>query len=338
MTLSIKQDFIIPDRYFGHRLDQVLCELMPDYSRARIQDWLKKGEITINDKTAKPKAKILGNEHVIVNASLEQHDEWRAEAITLDIIYEDADVIVINKPAGMVTHPAAGNLNGTLVNALLHHCPALANLPRAGLIHRLDKDTTGLLIIAKTLIAHTTLIKDMQARKIKREYIAVVNGQPNGAGTIDAAMSRHASHRKKMSLSPTGKPAITHYRVINYFRAHSLVKVKLETGRTHQIRVHLASISHPVTGDQTYGQLRLPSHPSDELAKCLREFKRQALHARKLTLIHPISHQECSWTAPIPDDMQDLINLLEKDIERHEEETVDDWTWDEEEEDEYDDE
>ena len=327
MSLSVKQDFIIPNRYFGLRLDQVLCELMPNYSRARIQDWLKKGEITINGKTAKPKAKTLGNEHVIVNATLEQHDEWQAEAIALAIMYEDDDIIVINKPAGMVTHPAAGNLTKTLVNALLHHYPALVNLPRAGLIHRLDKDTTGLLIIAKTLTAHTALTKDMQARKIKREYIAVVNGLSNGAGTIDAAMSRHPNHRKKMTLSPTGKPAVTHYRAINYFRAHTLVKVKLETGRTHQIRVHLASISHPVTGDQTYGQLRLTSRPSDELAEYLRGFKRQALHARKLTLVHPISHQEHSWTAPIPDDMQHLIDLLEKETAHHEEEALDDWEW-----------
>lgn len=313
LAMIIKRKFTIPPSYFGMRLDQALTELLPEYSRSRIQHWLTHGQITVNGNMEKPKTKVIGEESVEVHATLEQEQHWAPEAIELDIIHEDAAMMVINKPAGMVAHPAAGNLHGTLVNALLHHCPELESLPRAGLIHRLDKDTTGLLVIAKTLEAHTQLVKQMQSREIKREYIAIVNGQAPGSGTVDAPIGRHPVHRQKMAINPLGKPAVTHYHALDYFRAHTLLKVILETGRTHQIRVHMASLGHPVTGDQLYGQLRLPARCPEALQLALRAFLRQALHARKLTLLHPLSGKEYTWQAPTPDDMQRLIDLLRND-------------------------
>lgn len=289
---------------------------MPDYSRSRIQSWLANGQITVNGKPEKAKMKVMGEEVVEVNASLENEQDWQAEAIDLDIIHEDDSILIINKPAGMVAHPAAGNHQGTLVNALLHHCKELESLPRAGLIHRLDKETTGLLIIGKTLEAYTYLVKKMQERQIKREYIAIVNGLPPGHGTIDAPIGRHPLQRQKMAINPLGKTAITHYRALEYYRAHALVKLKLETGRTHQIRVHMASINHPVTGDQAYGILRLPARCPEYLQTELRSFQRQALHAKKLSFLHPETEKMYSWQAPIPDDMQALIDALREDAEQ----------------------
>lgn len=306
----------IPDELAGKRLDQALAQLFPEHSRSRLQQWLKDNQITIDGKCLKAKDKVWGGEQIAINAALPSAElPWQAQAIALDITYEDEALLVINKPAGIVVHPAAGNWEGTLVNALLHHIPELANLPRAGLIHRLDKDTSGLLVIAKTLTAHTALTKQLQARTVKREYAALVCGQIIAGGTIDAPIGRHSRQRKQMAVIETGKPAVTHYRVEERFRAHTLLKVNLETGRTHQIRVHMASIFHPVFGDMTYGgRLQLPKGASEELAAALRHFKRQALHARSLGLIHPVNNEYIEWTSSLPDDFLQLVTLLRKDL------------------------
>lgn len=312
---SIQLSATIPAELAGLRIDQALAQLFPEYSRSRLQQWIQQGQVTVNAKPIKAKEKVWGGELVAINAELPHADvPWQAQAIDLNIVFEDEALLVINKPPGIVVHPAAGNWRGTLVNALLHHAPSLATLPRAGLIHRLDKDTSGLLVIAKSLIAHTSLTKQLQARTVKREYNAVVQGQIIAGGTIDAAIERHPRLRKQMTISQTGKPATTHYRVLERFRAHTLLKVNLETGRTHQIRVHMASIHHPVVGDMTYGgRLQIAKGMSTELANFLRQFKRQALHARTLGLIHPVTGEYCEWTSDLPADMEQLLTLLRED-------------------------
>jgi 23S rRNA pseudouridine1911/1915/1917 synthase len=238
--------------------------------------------------------------------------------IPLDIRYEDDYVLVINKPAGLVVHPAAGNPDGTLQNALLHHEPALINLPRAGIVHRLDKDTTGLMVVAKTELAHKNLVAALQARDVHREYRALVVGELVAGGTVDEAIGRHPTVRTRMAVHPTGKPAVTHYRVEERYRGHTLLAVRLETGRTHQIRVHMAYIRHPVFGDQVYGnRLRLPGGADQELIDVMRGFKRQALHAFRLGFIHPVTEEEVLFEAEIPDDMTELLELLAEDADNH---------------------
>ena len=308
---QINLSAVIPSEMAGKRLDQALATLLTDYSRARLQAWISDGSIKINDEIKRPKDKVQGGETVTVNATHQVQEKWQAQAIQLNIIYEDDHLLVINKPIGLVVHPAAGNPDSTLVNALLHYCPTLNELPRAGIIHRLDKDTSGLLVIAKTLIAHTHLVRQLQARTVKREYNALVNGTIISGGTINAPIGRDSHHRKKMAVTHSGKEAITHYRVIERFAAHTLLKVNLETGRTHQIRVHMAYIHHPIVGDATYGgRLKLPKNISIELTEALRNFKHQALHARRLGLIHPVTHEYCDWQAPLPKDMAHLLSLL----------------------------
>ncbi len=315
MAMKIQHTLIIPDEMTGLRLDQALSKLLPDYSRTQIQEWIRNHEISLDGKSSKTKHIVLGGETVIVEAALKPQPTWGAENIALDVIYEDDALLVINKPIGMVVHPAAGNYSSTLLNALLHHAPALQELPRAGIIHRLDKDTSGLLVIAKTPAALTHLSAQLKERTVSRIYHAVVCGILTSGGKVDAPISRHGIQRKRMAVNPEGKKAITHYRIIERYRAHTRVKVQLETGRTHQIRVHMAHIHFPILGDPVYsGRLQIPKESTPELIAKLRQFKRQALHAYELGLIHPTTLQPMVWRAPIPEDMQSLIDCLRNDL------------------------
>lgn len=301
----------IPDEHAGLRLDQSLAQLFPDYSRSRLQGWLKDGHIQMDAKAPRARVKVLGGETVTIHATINEESFHQAESIKLDIIYEDKDLIVINKPVGLVVHPAAGNPDGTLLNALLHHAPELADLPRAGIVHRIDKDTSGLLVIARSVKAHTQLVADLQEHLIEREYLAVANGRFTAGSSIHEPIGRHPRHRTKMAVVHSGKRAVTHYRVAERFRDYTLLSVKLETGRTHQIRVHMAHIQHALLGDQTYGgRLKLPKNANEKLVTTLRTFKRQALHAYKLHLTHPVTGEEMEWMAPIPEDLLRLLAIL----------------------------
>lgn len=313
---SLKLISTIAENLAGKRLDQALSILLPEHSRARIQSWIQNGWVKIDDKViTQNRFKVNANSKVAINAEItEQNEAHEAQEIKLDIIYEDQDIIVINKPAGLVVHPGAGNADKTLLNALLFHAPELKNIPRAGIIHRLDKDTSGLLVIAKTLEAHTKLVSELQERLVKREYEAIIYGVLTAGGTIDAPIGRHNLKRKLMTVTEMGKPAITHYRVIAKFPAFTHIRVILETGRTHQIRVHMAHIHHPLLGDPTYGRLKLPKNASPELITELRNFKRQALHARRLGLNHPRTGKFMEFEAPLPKDMLNLLKTLQKNI------------------------
>ncbi len=304
----------VPMELAGGRLDQVAARMFPDYSRSLIQEWIRSGALVVDGVQQKPRYKLSGSELIEINAMLEEQGDWQPQQIGLDIRYEDEDLLVLNKPAGLVVHPAAGHPDGTLVNALLYHAPDLATLPRAGIVHRLDKDTTGLLVVAKSIRAHKGLIEQLQARQMGREYEAVVMGVMTGGGSVDEPIGRHPRQRKKMAVSSSGKDALTHYGIIKRFRAHTHLKLRLESGRTHQIRVHMAHLRYPIVGDQTYGgRLKLPRGADVELVEFLRTFPRQALHARRLQLQHPVSGEQLQWEVEIPVDMQMLINLLEKD-------------------------
>lgn len=309
----------IPEELDASRLDQALARLFPQYSRSRLQQWVKGGFVSVDNKQLRGKDKVQTGQKLIVEVQETVQGDWQPEAIPLDILYEDDQLIVINKPVGLVVHPAAGNQSGTLLNALLHHAPELEKVPRAGIVHRLDKDTSGVLVVARDVSAHKYLVEQLQARAFEREYAAVVNGVLTAGGTVETRIGRHPLQRKRMAVVPTGgKPAITHYRVEQRFRAHTLIKVNLETGRTHQIRVHMSHIHHPLIGDQVYGgRLKLPAGCSEELTQVLRKFKRQALHARLLGLEHPKTGESMRWQAPMPDDMQELINVLADDVSRN---------------------
>lgn len=317
MSEKIQLEDIIPDELMGMRIDQALAKMFPEYSRGQLTKWLKAGDVLVNGQLLKPKESIQGGEKVTIGTELQVQDEsWLAETIALDIIYEDDDVIIINKPAGMVVHPGAGNHQGTLVNALLAHAPQLANIPRAGIVHRIDKATTGLLMIAKTLTAHNSLVSQLQARSVKREYLAVACGVFTAGGTVDEAIGRHSIDRKRMAVSATGKPSVTHYRVEQRYRAHTLIKCKLETGRTHQIRVHMAHIRHPLLGDPVYGgRFKQAKGMTESCREVIQNFRRQALHAGLLGFIHPTSGEEVSWQVDLPDDMQQLVDALAADAE-----------------------
>ena len=306
----------IPPSCAGMRLDQALAQLFDEYSRSRLSQWLKAGQVRVNGQQLRGRDKVWGGEQVEIHAELEEQTVWQAEAIPLEIVYEDEQLLVINKPAGLVVHPAAGNPAGTLVNALLHHEASLNTIPRAGVVHRLDKDTSGLLVVAKTLPAQKSLVEQLQAHSLLREYQAVVTGVLTAGGTVDAPVGRHPVQRKRMAVTPNGKPAVTHYRVVERFRAHSLICCRLETGRTHQIRVHMAHIHHPLVGDPVYGgRLRLPKGCNEALAEKLRQFRRQALHAGRLGLVHPASGKTVEWKAALPADMVSLLASLHADAE-----------------------
>lgn len=304
----------VPEELAGMRLDQCLAEIFPDYSRSKLQTWVKAGRVLVNGASLKAKDKLDGGEEIRLDAEAEVVLESAAENIPLDIVYEDESLLIINKPAGLVVHPAAGNWHGTLVNALLFHQPSLNTLPRAGIVHRLDKDTSGLLMVAKTLQAHNSLTEQLQDRSITREYLALVKGWMTAGGTVDAPIGRHPVDRKRNAVREDGKPAVTHYRLEQRFKRHTLIRVKLETGRTHQIRVHMAHIHYPLVGDQVYGgRFQLPAQCGEKLAAALRGFQRQALHAAKLGLVHPVSGEYCEWKQPLPEDMQQLLAVLAED-------------------------
>ncbi|KTD03478.1 23S rRNA pseudouridine(1911/1915/1917) synthase RluD [Fluoribacter gormanii] len=320
MIEHIHKKLTVPREYHNQRIDSVLAHLLPDYSRSQISNWIKNGTIILNQKPCKPKDKVLDGDLIEINVDFtlteQDFNHCAPEEIPLNIVYEDEDILVLNKPENMVVHPGAGNKEHTLVNALLHHAPSLHHLPRAGIIHRLDKDTTGLLVVAKTLPAHTSLIRQMQAREIQRHYVTLVQGHIISGGTIDTGFGRHPRNRLKMAVQEQGRQAITHYSVKKQYQDFTLLDVNLMTGRTHQIRVHLAYIHHPVVGDPLYGgRMRFPAHASEQLRTLLQNFKRQALHATTLSFYHPKTENELTFKAPMPDDFNLLLNTLDAHYE-----------------------
>jgi len=304
----------IPREMAGMRLDQALAALFPQYSRARLQHWIKQGQVRVDTLQLRSRDKLQGGESVNIDALTEEDTTWAGEVIPLDIVYEDEALFVINKPPGMVAHPGAGNRAGTLLNAMLGYAPELTTVPRAGIVHRLDKDTSGLIVVARTLITHKKLVEQLQARTLQREYEAFVCGVMTAGGKVDAPIGRHPVHRTRMAIVDRGKVAVTHYRVKERFRAHSHLRVKLETGRTHQIRVHMAHIHHPIIGDPLYGgRLRLPRGGGTALVNTLQGFKRQALHAVQIGLQHPLTGKWQQWEVPLPSDLKKLLTVLAAD-------------------------
>ncbi len=315
MSEIIQHKDTVPDSCLGKRLDQTLAIMFPDYSRSRLKDWILSGSVMVNDEIlTRAREKMYGGERITINAEVEAEQRFEAQNIKLDIVYEDDDILVINKPAGLVVHPGAGNPDGTVLNALLHHFPAIDVVPRAGIVHRLDKDTTGLMVIAKTIAAQTNLVDALQLREITREYEAVANGLMTAGGLVDEPIGRHPTKRTNMAVTFSGRPSVTHYRVLEKYRLHTRLRLRLETGRTHQIRVHMAHITHPLVGDPVYGgRPRPPKNSTPELLTKLRGFKRQALHAAMLSLYHPITGELMTWHADLPDDFVELVELLQAD-------------------------
>ncbi len=307
----------VPEAAAGRRFDAVLAELFPEFSRSRLAEWIKTGDALLDGNTQKPRDPVRGGETVSLAVVLDTQTDALPEDIPLDVLYEDADVIVIDKPAGLVVHPGAGNPTGTLVNALLHRDPGLAALPRAGIVHRLDKDTSGVMVVARSLPAHAALVAQLSARDVHRQYLAIVVGALVSGGTANAAIDRHPRDRLKMAVRDDGRDAVTHYRLRERFRAHTALECRLETGRTHQIRVHMAHLKHPIVGDPLYGgPLKLPKGATPELIEALRGFKRQALHAETLEFAHPVSGEPVRATAPVPQDMRDLLRALQDDAKQ----------------------
>lgn len=313
MSNSIQASVLVPIHLGNKRLDKIAAELFPDFSRSRLQQWIVDGKLTVDGATRRGRDKMIGGENLELDVVLEAEGDWEAEDIPLNVVYEDDDILVINKPAGLVVHPAAGNYSGTLLNALLYRYPGIESVPRAGIVHRLDKDTTGLMVVAKTLQAQTQLVNQLQDRSMGREYEAITMGVMTGGGVVEAPIARHPTQRTKMSVAPEGmgKEAVTHYRVLKKFNAHTHVRCKLETGRTHQIRVHMSHIGYPLVGDQTYfGRFRLPKGISLHLRQVLQDFQRQALHARELSLWHPTTDEYMTWEVELPQDFSDLLQAL----------------------------
>ncbi|MBN3564744.1 23S rRNA pseudouridine(1911/1915/1917) synthase RluD [Aliamphritea spongicola] len=321
MTEQVQLSATVPDGLIGKRLDQAVADLFPDYSRSRLQNWIKDGSLTVDGKSWRIRDKVFGGEEIVIDAQLDVIDSFVPREMPLDIIFEDEHIMIINKPAGLVVHPAAGHWDDTLLNGLLHYNPEIAQVPRAGIVHRLDMDTTGLMVVAKTIQAQTELVSQLQERSMGREYEAVVNNVMTGGGTVDEPLGRHSRNRQMMAVVGLGKEAVTHYRVLDKFRAHTHIRLKLETGRTHQIRVHMAYINYPLIGDQMYGgRFRLPKGISPELQQNLRDFKRQALHAKRLELFHPATGELMSWEVDLPEDIQTLLANLKDDTQAHEDE------------------
>ncbi|EMI5490901.1 23S rRNA pseudouridine(1911/1915/1917) synthase RluD [Providencia stuartii] len=319
MAQQVQLNATVAESQLGQRLDQALAELFPDYSRSRIKEWILDDRVQVNGKVInKPKEKVLGGEQILVDALIEEENRWEPQDIPLDVVYEDEDILVINKPRGLVVHPGAGNPDGTILNALLYRYPEIVDVPRAGIVHRLDKDTTGLMVVAKTVPAQTRLVESLQLREITREYEAVAVGRMTAGGMVEEPISRHPTKRTHMAVHPMGKPAVTHYRIMEHFRAHTRLRLRLETGRTHQIRVHMAHINHPLIGDPLYGGRPRPlKGASEAFLDVMRKFDRQALHATMLRLYHPISGIQMEWHAPLPDDMVELIEALKADYQLH---------------------
>ena len=305
----------VPLASAGRRFDQVLAELFPDFSRSRLSEWIKSGDALLDGRLVKPKEAVRGGEPITLSVRMEVETDAQPEDIPLDILYQDEDVLVVNKPAGLVVHPGAGNPRGTLVNALLNFDARLAELARAGIVHRLDKDTSGLMVVARTLRAHTSLVEQLSGREVHRQYLAVVQGTMVAGSTVNAPIGRHPTDRVRMAVvKEGGRDAVTHYRVREKFRAHTLVECRLETGRTHQIRVHMAHVRHPIVGDPLYGgSYRQPKAATEALAARLQGFKRQALHAEKLSFRHPATGEPVTTEAPMPEDMLGLLHDLRED-------------------------
>ncbi|EGQ8023075.1 23S rRNA pseudouridine(1911/1915/1917) synthase RluD [Vibrio vulnificus] len=319
MAQQIELTNTVKDSQLGQRLDQAIAELFADFSRSRLKEWLLDGKVTVDGNVVtKPRTKVMGGEMITVLAELEDEVRWEAQDIPLDIVYEDDDILVMNKPRDFVVHPGAGTPDGTVLNALLFHCPEVAEVPRAGIVHRLDKDTTGLMVVAKTVPAQTRLVRALQKRHITREYEAIAIGRMTAGGKVDKPIGRHATKRTLMAVSPMGKPAVTHFRVAEHFREHTRIRLRLETGRTHQIRVHMSYLQHPLLGDAAYGgRARIPAGASEEVTAMIRNFDRQALHAVMLRFEHPITGEEMEFHAPVPDDMVELTETLRRDAQEH---------------------
>jgi 23S rRNA pseudouridine1911/1915/1917 synthase len=314
---QIPQQKVVPESLAGQRLDQALAQMFPEYSRSRLKTWIQDGLVTVDERQLRPRDAVAGGEVILLTAREELAVTSQPEAIDLAVVFEDDDVLVVNKPAGLVVHPGAGNIHGTLMNGLLHYGPSLEALPRAGIVHRLDKDTSGLLLVGKTLPSHTALTRALADREITREYLAICIGVLTGGGTIDAPIGRHPADRRKMTVRDDGKAAISHYRVLERFRGHTYISVRLETGRTHQIRVHFAHRRHPLLGDPTYGgRLQLPAGACDALVDALRRFRRQALHAARLSFAHPVTGDTVELECPPPADFEVLLGALRADAEQ----------------------
>lgn len=309
---------LIPPELVGRRFDQALAELFPDYSRSRLTAWIKAGAARLDGAQVAPRQTVMGGERVEVDVVVEREIGAQAEAIELDIVHADADILVVNKPPGLVVHPGAGNPAGTLQNALLHFDAALAAIPRGGIVHRLDKDTSGLMVVARSMRAHTSLVEQLGERDVHRQYLAIVYGAMVAGGRVDAPLGRHPRDRLKQAVREDGREAITHYRVRERFRTMTLVECRLETGRTHQIRVHMAHVRHPLVGDSQYGGLlKLPKGAGAVLVDALRGFRRQALHAEQLEFVHPTSGKKVAFQARPPADMQALLAALRADSREH---------------------
>ena len=304
----------IPIQSHGMRLDQVVAELFPDYSRNRLATWIKEGRLTVDGKTMKPRDKALASAHVVLELADEPVIDWQPQTIPLDVIFEDEHILVVNKPAGMVVHPAAGHADGTLVNALLGYAPELETLPRGGIVHRLDKETSGIMFVARSALAHKSLVAQLSERTVSRTYCAVCTGALTGGGKIDAPIDRHPTARTKMAVVADGKPAVTHYRIAHRFKHYTQLQVNLETGRTHQIRVHMAHRKWPLIGDPVYaGRQRIPAGASEALITALRNFPRQALHAQALEFEHPATGDWMEFETELPDDLVELLEVLDSE-------------------------